>query len=198
MNTKSPSEFLCDRELCCQTTTNKLPGYNAKHTSRWARWTIYSHAGCLVSLKLSKVTGFLFKCTHTNAHKSGNRNGLYLNICWDLNLCFTPSFLFLSLPLLHGWTDRLAGLRTTGWVCFFRRNSSPSQREKKNARLLGKSSQKIPSFQHIRTDETYATFGSPAFFLFFSQKGSKSTSQQVRSNRRIYTGIWSDPQPCPW
>lgn len=66
----------------------------------------------------------------------------------------------------------MAGLRTTGWVCFFRRNSSPSQREKKNARLLGKSSQKIPSFQHIRTDETYATFGSPAFFLFFSQNGS--------------------------
>lgn len=79
------------------------------------------------------------------------------------NLCFTPSLLFLCLSpcLLHGWTDRLAELRTTGWVCFFRHNSSPSQREKKKiARVFGKSSQKIPSFQQVRPEEKYTTFGS--------------------------------------
>lgn len=164
------------RERSCVSKQQQAASLHAKHTSSWTRYTAYSHTRCLVSLKLSKVTEFLFTCTHREADVIKEmRMGFTLMSAeiWK-KLCFTPSFLSLCLSpsLLHGWTDRLAELRTTGWVCFFRHNSTPSQREKKMQDCLGKVHRKSHPFSTLELMKNMLHLGAQQFpsLFFFSKR----------------------------
>ena len=105
------------------------------------------------------------------------------------NLCFSPSF-FLSLPLLHGWTDRLAELRTTGWVCFFRHNSSPSQREKKMQDSLGKVHRKSHPFSTLDLMRNILHLGVQQFsyFFFFLKKAQSLLCNNYEASRGFAPG----------
>lgn len=175
----SPSEFQREK-LCFQTTANKLPGYNAKHTSSWTRQTVYSHTGCLVSLELTKVTEFLFTCTHTETSIIKEmRNGLYLNVCWDLKESLLHSLLSfsVSLPLscMAGLTGWQSWERQVGFV--FLGTTPPPLREKKMQDCLGKVHRKSHPFSTLELTRNMLHLGAQQFSHFFSQKGSRSTLQ---------------------